>query len=529
MDMKIYRKNQILCAGFVLSAVFFLSACGGGGGGDGAAPVVLPAGGGGNPPTNTVKFDPAAAAQLNTETGVAPNASDSVVASDAAGNAIAVWIQPDGARNNVFARRFNAASGVLEGQKFIGIASGGGARDVRLKVHPNGDAVAVWTRSDTEDLNAEDEVAASVYDHTTDVWTAKRLTSNSEKPDIRDSNRPDVAFGADGSIVAVWRERFNEDDDRFCLMSATFNPANRQWSGLQAVTPGVPTAFVDRIEHRVAVLPNKDVVVAAVSRITEDLSTVIELFRRNQATDTWGKGNIDDSGELTSVLSGLPAGRMDMLDLAANEAGQVQIVWRHAFDEIPGGRRAIATAFLNTGTKTWVVPGQVDFTAPDADSFGDKFGVTGKDSLQPKIAMDKTGKSTIVWRQAQASTGTGKQFHDIYATQFNVATGAFDGQPQLLESKPEVTNGEPGVSVDTAGNVFAIWAQETSKVGNQSIYSLFASRLNLATKAWSDAALVEAEGGSSVAVGSASIAMAPDGTALALWTQDKRIMFNRFK
>ena len=82
--------------------------------------------------------------------------------------------------------------------------------------------------------------------------------------------------------------------------------------------------------------------------------------------------------------------------------------------------------------------------------------------------------------------------------------------------------------MDGAGNVFVAWLQETLKVGSLSTFSLFASRLNAQSGLWSDAALVEADETATVSSG-AGIAMAPDGTALALWTQAKRIMFNRFK
>jgi hypothetical protein len=533
--MKGFQSIRARSVGIVLLAALLAAACGGGGGGGSPGVIDPPV----QPPLTPARaFDPAAAAQLNTDTSVAPSASEPVVGSDAAGNIIAAWIQPDGARNNVFARRM-LASGVFEDQVFIGFNNGGSARNLRLKVNANGHAVAIWEQPGFEGQGAEDEVVVSVYDQ--GKWTPKQLTNNTDTGGVEsDSEGPDVAFGPAGMIVATWRQTFKDvldgdndgdgDVDLFNLQSANYDPGTKQWSAVEQVSGGASPNSRQK-EQRVAVLTNGDAVVVAISESTQSSVDDILLRRRDAATGFWSNGNFDADGEPIG-LTGLPpqanvGGRMDSLDLAANEAGHVQIVWRHEFDLVPGGRQAIATAYL-VGTSTWVVPGQVDSTAPDPDSFGDLFGLTGKNSLQPRIVMDKTGKSTIVWRQDDAfDNGT---IESIYAVQFDLATGRFDAAgPQLVDAKPDDTEGAPAISVDGSGNVFVAWAQQTAKLGNLDIDSMFASRFDASSKTWSAPALVEGDDQTSVTQSSMGIAMAPDGTATAVWAQAKRILFNRFK
>jgi hypothetical protein len=513
--------------GIALSAAILLTACGGGGDGGGPVPPI----GGGPTPTPTASpvppaFDPTAATLLNASTSVALFAADSQVGMDAQGNAIAVWIQPDGQRNNVFARRFNATSGTFEEQKFIGRNCCNGAFDLRLKVHSNGDAVAVWGQNDGATTNEEEDIVAAVYDHVTGTWTTKALTNQFDAPGVTDRARSvDAAFGPDGVIVATWRERriITLGGDEVSLNSvkaATFDPTTKTWGGVEQVSPGLGNSSNTYDTPRVAVLPNKDVVVVAVEQAVANAdSTQIILRRKTVGETTWGFGNVLANGAGQNGLTTPLEGRISDLALAANDAGQVQIVWRHEFTA-SGERQAIGTTFLGLGTKAWAPPGLVDFTAADPGTAGR----IGKDSLQPNIVMDKSGKSTIVWRQDDQASGS--TIKSVYAIQFDVTNNLFDGNPVLLEDKPEDTTGTPALSINATGNIFVAWAQVTA-TGATNVSSLFASQFDSTAKTWSKPATVEADETASTT--SFSVAIAPNDTALAVWTQNNRVMFNRYK
>jgi len=81
------------------------------------------------------------------EVDSAGDASNSQVAVDPRGNAVAVWQQSDGGRTNILANRFASAEGwgIAE---LIETADAGDASDPRVTVDSNGRSIAVWLQSD---------------------------------------------------------------------------------------------------------------------------------------------------------------------------------------------------------------------------------------------------------------------------------------------------------------------------------------------------------------------------------------------
>ena len=80
------------------------------------------------------------------ETDNAGHASDPQVAFDSSGNAIAVWFQDDGTRYNIWANRFNGTSwGTAE---LIETDNVGTAYQPQVAVDSNGNAIAVWSQND---------------------------------------------------------------------------------------------------------------------------------------------------------------------------------------------------------------------------------------------------------------------------------------------------------------------------------------------------------------------------------------------
>ena len=69
------------------------------------------------------------------------------VAVDPNGNAIVVWSQPDGTRNNIWANRFTPSAGWGAAEQ-IETDNAGDAFGPHVAVDPDGNAVAVWFQSD---------------------------------------------------------------------------------------------------------------------------------------------------------------------------------------------------------------------------------------------------------------------------------------------------------------------------------------------------------------------------------------------
>jgi hypothetical protein len=544
--------------GIALSAAIVLTACGGGGGGDaplpppvGSTPTPTPTSSPTSEPTPTptasptasptptptgsptpvpLAFDPAAAAALDASTpGVTPSTDEAKIAMDAQGNATVVWIQTDGTRKNVFARRFNATTQTFEDQKLIGRNGGGDAERVSLKVNANGDAVAIWTQSDGNTTPEEIDVVAAVY--TGGTWgPAERVADQSALGGIaKSASNAKAAFGPDGMIVAVWRTIFDDSiatgGDIDELQSSTYDPVTKVWGQVLTIERDESSNLFD---SHVVVLPNKDALVVYMD--TGEIAAEDESFRirRKAANSTeWLPGNVAPNGDATEFLPGDPRRNNSNLQLAANEAGQVQIVWAHRFD-VTGGREAILTAFLPADSKIWSAPIVADITAGDSQSTDGKLG---KSSDSPSIVMDKNGKSTITWQQNDLNPNTGS-IQSLYAIQFDIAQKKFDSATPFLvdDSANNMPDNPSALSVNAAGNVFALWGQFSvvGGAGVQQRTSVYASQFDAAAKTWSKPALVEADESVSV-TGDVGIAIAPNNTAVAVWKQTSRVMFNRFK
>lgn len=91
-------------------------------------------------------------AQALLETNNLGNASSARVAFDANGNAMAVWRQSDGFRNNIWAKRFLAETG-WGAPELIETDDTGSAGSVSVSIGPDGSALALWNQNDGANSN----------------------------------------------------------------------------------------------------------------------------------------------------------------------------------------------------------------------------------------------------------------------------------------------------------------------------------------------------------------------------------------
>jgi hypothetical protein len=128
------------------------------------------------------------------------------IAFDRNGNAIAVWQQDDGTRNNIHANRFDASTNSWGTAQKIENDDAGDAKYPRIAFDADGNALAVWQQDDGTRWN----VLANRYDASTNSWgTAQRI----ETDDAGGASHPQIAFDATGNAIAVWHQsdgtRFN--------------------------------------------------------------------------------------------------------------------------------------------------------------------------------------------------------------------------------------------------------------------------------------------------------------------------------
>ncbi len=154
------------------------------------------------------------------ETDNAGDAQNSQVAVDPSGNAVAVWNQSDGTRNNIWANRYAAGSG-WETAALVETDNAGDAYSPQVAVDGNGNAVAVWYQSD----GTRNNIWANRFAGRSGWGTATLI----ETDNAGDAQNPQVAVEGSGNAVAVWYQsdgaRNNTWANRFVAGSGWGTPA----------------------------------------------------------------------------------------------------------------------------------------------------------------------------------------------------------------------------------------------------------------------------------------------------------------
>ncbi|MBT4289573.1 MAG: hypothetical protein HOD92_19800, partial [Deltaproteobacteria bacterium] len=130
------------------------------------------------------------------ETDNAGSADYPQVAIDASGNALAVWAQHDGTKYNILTNRYVTGTG-WGAAELIGTDNVGGAYNPQLAIDPSGNAMAVWRQPD----DFRNNIWANRYVAGTG-WGAAELIET----DAGNANYPQVAIDPSGNAMAVWRQ-----------------------------------------------------------------------------------------------------------------------------------------------------------------------------------------------------------------------------------------------------------------------------------------------------------------------------------
>jgi len=132
------------------------------------------------------------------------------VAADANGNATVVWAQFDGTRNNIWSNRYTASVG-WGAAELMELDDAGDALDPQVAVDANGNAMAVWHQSD----GTRNNIWSNRYTAGAG-WGAAELIETDNADHAVD---PQVAVDPSGRATAVWQQsdgiRNNIQSNRF--------------------------------------------------------------------------------------------------------------------------------------------------------------------------------------------------------------------------------------------------------------------------------------------------------------------------
>jgi len=330
------------------------------------------------------------------------NAYGPQVAIDAQGDAVAVWGRSNGALTIIQASS-KPAGGAWETPVDLSVP-GEEAIDPQVAVDPQGEAVAVWERS-----NGENEIVQAASRPAGGAWqTPVDLSVTGENGVF-----PQVAVDPQGEAVAVW-ERSNGTTSRF--IEAASRPPGGTWQ----VPVHISAAGEKAYGPQVALDAQGD---------------AVAVWQRYNGTDYVVQAAGGAAGGAWEAPVDLSAAGEETVaqQVAIDTKGDAVAVWQHY-----NGTNWLIAAASRLAGGAWQPP--VDLSA------------TGENAYSPQVAIDPEGAAVAVWNQSavQAASGT--------------VGGGWQAPVDISN------NGQNAqVAVDPQGNATAVW--EASNGANSIVHA----------------------------------------------------------
>ena len=341
------------------------------------------------------------AAAIETDTG---EATSPQISFDAAGNAVAVWIQNDGVYDRVMSNTYTA--GVGWGSATQVSASTGDAQSPQILVDSDGDALATWSQMGPTYTN----LWVNLYQAGSGWGTAGFIEYNDG--DVRN---PQVALDeAAGNGLIVWEQDTAPGPAPSNVWAIEYSSGSG-WGTAELIESSfgnarVPQVAFDSTGKAIAVWQQYD-------------GSARDDIRANtwSPTDGWGTA---------TEIETTDAGSSRAPQLVIDSTDKATVVW--SSDD--GSRFNIwATTYTEAG-------GWTSDVLIETDNAGDAY--------DPQLATDSVGNLVAVWRQHD-----GVRFNTV-ANAYSVDSGW--GTAETIESH-DGTAAEPQVAMDGDGNAIAVW------------------------------------------------------------------------
>ena len=381
------------------------------------------------------------------------------VAVDPNGNAIVVWSQYDGVRDNIFGNRYTVGAGWTTAT-LIETNDAGSANQPDIAIDANGNAIAVWSQSD----GLRDSIWANRYSVGTGWGTATLI----EDDDRTGAWGPRVATDPAGDALVVWQQHDGVQNSIF---------ANRYSAvkGWQTATPVENDDQGYASVPEVAVDPNGNaLVVWAHSEWSAWENRVSVGANRYVAGKGWDGATRIRSQDVRS--SGSP-------HIATNARGDLAIVW-----ETWDGTRSniFATGY------------------PECSDCPTLIETSDENAYGPRVAIDADGDVIAVWSQYDGVRS------NIWANRYTVGTGW--GTARLIEDSNRDL-GHVQLAIDPDGNALVVWHQ-AKFVGSAT--EIWSNRYEVGI-GWGTATLLESTRASTF---DPTVVIDSDGNAIAVWVED---------
>jgi len=409
------------------------------------------------------------------------------IAIDADGNAIAVWLQSDGQRDNLWDNLWGNyyAAGIGWGTAaLIESDDVGNAADAEVVMAPDGAAVVLWSQADGR-LNGSGEAQANT------LWSNRFVSATGWGLPARiDSNISIHAFATQlavdgvGNLMALWSDTsdgvtYNISTNRYVVGAG--------WQTAQLLRAGaLGDAVSPLVKARLAMNANG----AAAVVWAETASPTSVWAATYTPVSGWGaaeaiENNLDAAFE--------PA-------IAIDADGNATA----AFAQFDGTRNVIhANRYIaGSGWNGDVLIGTTSTTALNGDA------------AKPQVSVDRSGNAMVVWEQFD-----GVQVN-VWANYFLGEDNAWE-QPRVIETENPGDATNARLAMNSRGAAVVVWQQAdgaTSSIQSNTYQASNPGVPNIAPIAFMEAALVADEQTSVTLDG--STAFDQDGTITSYsWTQ----------
>lgn len=289
------------------------------------------------------------------------------VAMNAAGDAVAVWVEIGSSGSFVWTNIYTAGSGWGTAQQISAPTVSGGyyCYSPQVSINAGGQIVAVWREYDASSVN---NLWANTYTPGSGWGTALNVES-----DAGEVVWGQVGLDDAGQATVVWLQSAAASSSHR-LRSTTYDFTSASWGAVTTIDPTDPST--DSIIAQPLVMdPAGDIMVAWMVRDEAPGAAPhisIWTIRYEEAAGSWGPG---------AKISGTESSNFPQL--ATDAAGNVVAVWGQ-FDTVQGVYNVVANRYDST-TGRWE---GVTLVETDAG-----------DTWAPYVAMDGSGNAAAVWLQ----------------------------------------------------------------------------------------------------------------------------------
>lgn len=391
------------------------------------------------------------------------------VAANAAGHAVAAWVQSDGTHYLMTVNRYVPGAG-WQGAETIQTDLTRNSDQARVVIDADGNITAVWIQE-----NAGRYSLWSRRYETGSGWGSAELL---ETDDTGDANEPEIAIDGDGNVIAVWHQY---DSVRHNVWT------NRFEAGAWGVAALLESDNNDAVYPHVAMTAGGDAIAVWVQSDGARSNAAGRYY--DAGTDTWQAAASLENG----------SGDVQSPRVAIDTDGNAIAVWYQSDGSV-----------LDVMSNRYV-PGSGWGTAAAISTLN-------QNGYDPQIAMTPDGDALAVWYQYDGTR------YNVWANRYANGTGW--GSPELLETEETVSSDTASVVVDDNGNGVAVWVENDGS----GTLNLMANRY-VAGTGWSAAEVIESS--TETLDSGAALAVDGGGRITAVWTQSNgaevSLYANRFQ